>query len=196
MNKPQDKLIKSLKLWLKKNELDCDTRFYSLEEWRMRGEEYHNDANFVVTTEGGLHFVLNFGDSEEFYELTNSFDFIAEMGHSWNIGFYHDPINSGNPNASYKEKLKDKRWQEKRKFILKRSDGRCEDCGKVSNLEVHHCYYTYGNEPWEYPLDSLRGLCRDCHERRGKVEMLLRAHLASKKTNELEEIIEEIKSTT
>nr|WKN34192.1 hypothetical protein K4G66_17580 [Tunicatimonas sp. TK19036] len=198
MTEQKNKLIKALRLWFEKNELDSDVEFYSQEEWRGRCEEYHNEADFIVTSEGGLHFLLNFGDSDSFYELTDSFGFIAEMGHSWNIGFYYDsdPTGKNNPNVSYKSKLRDARWREKRKYILAKCEGKCEDCGKEDNLEVHHCFYVYGNDPWEYPLDSLRGLCRDCHEKRGRIEMLLRAHLASIKTSELEEIIKNIKIIT
>jgi hypothetical protein len=194
MSTSKDKLIKALVLWLKKNELDGDTTFYSKEEWNERGEEYHNDAEFVITTEGGLWFILNYGDSDEFYELVNSFEYIAEQGHTWNIGFYFDPPERSSNYSTYSEKLTDKRWQDKRRYILDRCEGFCEDCGLSKKIEVHHCYYTYGNEPWEYPIDSLRGLCRSCHEKRGKAELLLRAHLASLKTSDLECIIEQIKT--
>lgn len=34
----------------------------------------------------------------------------------------------------------------------------------VGNLHVHHTYYQYGNEPWEYPSKALITLCWNCHE--------------------------------
>ncbi|REC42031.1 hypothetical protein DRF69_12775 [Chryseobacterium sp. 5_R23647] len=44
----------------------------------------------------------------------------------------------------------------------------------------------YGREPWEYPLDTLRCLCRDCHEKRGMLETVLRAKFADLRSDELE----------
>ena len=30
--------------WLIRNDIDMDTGFYSIEEWRVRNEDYHNEA--------------------------------------------------------------------------------------------------------------------------------------------------------
>ena len=46
--------------------------------------------------------------------------------------------------------------------------------------------YQFGREPWEYSLDSLRCLCRNCHERRGKLENILRAKFADLTSDELD----------
>jgi hypothetical protein len=194
--KQQEKLIKMLKLWLKKNDLNGDTAFCTIEEWKDRGETYHSEADFVVTTEGGLYNMINYGNAEEFYDLTDSFGYICEMGHSWNIGFYYDEEDETQDNIhkTYSQKLKDARWQKKRNFILIRAHNRCEDCWSTDNLEIHHCYYMYGFEPWEYPFDSLRCLCRNCHEKRGLTEQILRGNLASLKTNELNSLIDLITS--
>lgn len=73
MAKQLDKLKKMLMFWLKKNGLDTDTHFYTAVEWKEQGEEYHNDAELVITTEGGLNFILNWGDSSEFRDLVDSF---------------------------------------------------------------------------------------------------------------------------
>lgn len=189
--KQQEKLIKMLKLWLRKNELDGDTSFHSIEDWIESGEIYHHEADFIITTEGGLNTMLNYGDSEEFYDLVDSFGYICELGHSWNLGFYFDEeIDSAEKTLrTYGEKLRDARWQKKRTHILKRAHHRCEDCNSKDNLEIHHCYYLYGFEPWEYPFDSLRSLCRECHEKRGLAEYILRGKIASLKTNELNSLI-------
>jgi hypothetical protein len=197
MNNQLDKMVKMLKLWLMKNELDGDTKFYTIEEWGLRSEPYHNDAEFVIVTEGGLNFMLNYGDSEEFYDLIESFGYFCELGHSWNLGFYKDDSIDNEKvevNQRYTEKLKDIRWLKKRNIVLERANRKCEDCYKNTTLEIHHCYYMFGFEPWEYPLDSLRCLCSDCHKKRGKMEQVLRGHLASLKTNELELLITQIKS--
>jgi ribosomal protein S27AE len=66
---------------------------------------------------------------------------------------------------SYKEKLKDPRWQKKRLEILQRDQWVCKRCGNDKlMLQVHHRYYCNGSDPWEYPNDALLTLCRDCHE--------------------------------
>jgi hypothetical protein len=196
MENQQSKLIRMLKLWLRKNELDGDTKFYTIDEWKARDEPYHNDAEFVIVTEGGLNFVLNYGDSTEFYDLINSFGYYCELGHSWNLGFYVDEIENEVTQTSktYSAKLKDKRWQEKRRHVLERADYKCEDCSSTLQLEIHHCYYLYGFEPWEYPYDALRCLCNSCHKRRGQVEQILRGHLASLTIDELEALIKMITS--
>lgn len=37
----------------------------------------------------------------------------------------------------------------------------CKD--ESSTLNVHHCYYERGREPWDYPDASLLTLCENCH---------------------------------
>lgn len=183
-----------LKLWLKKNGISSDTHIYDIDQWIEREEEFLNDADFVIVTEGGLFTILNFGDTEEFDDLLSSFGYYYEFGHSWSLGLYYspDPSNSSNSNASYPEKLKDQRWIRKRNLIVGKADFKCQDCGSQSKLEVHHCYYLYGFEPWEYPFDAFRCLCHSCHDRRGMVEYILRGHLASLSTDELKAVIEVI----
>jgi hypothetical protein len=64
----------------------------------------------------------------------------------------------------YSIKLKDPRWQKKRLEIFKRDDWACRRChSTVKTLTIHHRYYNYGIEPWEYPDDALITLCQDCH---------------------------------
>ena len=67
--------------------------------------------------------------------------------------------------SAYSEKLRDPRWQRKRLEILQRDDFSCQSCGdQESTLNVHHCYYSTGKLPWEYPDPSLVTLCESCHE--------------------------------
>ncbi|WP_162419564.1 GNAT family protein [Cyclobacterium roseum] len=189
------KMVKMLMLWLAKNEIDGDTTFYTIEEWKERKEPYHNDSEFVIATEGGLNFILNYGDPDEFYDLVESFGYYFELGHSWNLGFYKiEEEQVTQVGKSYIQKLKDKRWQNKRYAILQRAKNKFEDCNSTLNLEIHHCYYHYGFEPWEYPIDSLRCLCRNCHNKRGHTEHILRGHLASLKTSELDALINLVSS--
>lgn len=64
----------------------------------------------------------------------------------------------------YAKKLKDPRWQRKRLEILQRDDFACKDCrDRASTLHVHHKYYRWGAEPWEYPELALVTLCEACH---------------------------------
>ena len=72
--------------------------------------------------------------------------------------------------VSYREKLRDPRWQRLRLQILDRSDWSCEWCGskatkgKSRGLQVHHGWYGRDVEPWEYESDTLYCLCDSCHE--------------------------------
>lgn len=186
-----EKLKKALADWLARHELDNDLHYYTIEQWRERKEEYHNDALIVIVFEGGLFNVLNaycssFDRLNEFDDLLTSFGFTYEMGHAWNLGLYAiEGYDFSQIDGSYRQKLRDERWKHKRKFILERAEFHCEDCGSTEVLEVHHCFYAYGHEPWEYPLDLLRCLCRPCHEKRPQVEKQMRALMATMTTDEL-----------
>lgn len=66
---------------------------------------------------------------------------------------------------TYAEKLKDPRWQRKRLEILERDGWACVKCGETTNtLQVHHRYYNFGTDPWEYPNTALVTLCDECHK--------------------------------
>ena len=65
---------------------------------------------------------------------------------------------------SYSLKLKDPRWQRKRLEILQRDNFQCTCCGDTeSEIHVHHSYYEYGKEIWDYEDSTLFTLCSDCH---------------------------------
>ena len=66
---------------------------------------------------------------------------------------------------TYFESLKDPRWREKRKIILRRDKNVCTKCGKSGViLEVHHTHYKNGLMAWEYEDKDLTSLCNQCHE--------------------------------
>ncbi len=66
---------------------------------------------------------------------------------------------------TYGEKLKDPRWQKMRLEVMQRDGFKCANCNSAENtLHVHHKFYVYGNEPWEYELVDLLTLCEICHE--------------------------------
>ncbi len=81
--------------------------------------------------------------------------------------------------VSYKEKLRDPRWQRKKNEVLNRDNYQCFDCKSTTkNLQVHHLDYIQGIDPWEYPMDMLRTLCEKCHEKeKGRIDM--ERHLAT-----------------
>ncbi len=65
---------------------------------------------------------------------------------------------------SYAEQLRDPRWQKKRLELLEEAAWTCKECGEeTKELHVHHMYYKKGLAPWEYPIDALLVLCKDCH---------------------------------
>ena len=83
---------------------------------------------------------------------------------------------------SYRDKLRDDRWQSKRMLVLIRDGWVCRNCGNDydDHSEVHHLFYLPGREPWEYHQDDLATLCRVCHQeetdrrRRLEEELLLK----------------------
>lgn len=184
------RLRTAIEEWLIRNELDMDTHFYSMDEWRARKEQFLDDADLVLVFEGSLHTMLNYGgDTSEFDDYIESFGYYYELGHSWNMGFYPIPDYDFRPLVgSYSQKLRDPRWQRKSKLVKERAGWQCQDCGGADRLETHHCYYTQmssGHEPWEYPLSALRCLCHNCHELRTKSESRMRAYLARLTTGQL-----------
>lgn len=64
---------------------------------------------------------------------------------------------------TYRDKLRDPRWQKKRLEIFQRDAWTCQACGdKETELQVHHL--AYSGEPWEAQNDMLRTLCAPCHK--------------------------------
>ena len=67
--------------------------------------------------------------------------------------------------TTYAEKLRDPRWEKKRTKILIRDSRKCKICDNWDvPMNVHHSYYIWNNEPWDYPDKSLITLCKYCHE--------------------------------
>ncbi len=71
---------------------------------------------------------------------------------------------------TYKEQLRDRRWQDKRTSILSRDNNKCQNVNCKHRLdfkvliEVHHLYYIDNTMAWEYPDDMLISLCAKCHD--------------------------------
>lgn len=75
---------------------------------------------------------------------------------------------------SYRENLKDPRWQRKRLEIFKRDKWRCQLCHNTTDtLTVHHLKYLPNKEPWEYPNDFFVTYCEPCHlQERDRAEVI------------------------
>lgn len=74
---------------------------------------------------------------------------------------------------TYRELLKDCRWQEFRLLLLTEANWTCEECGIIrptNGLQVHHVAYLPGVMPWEYPRSILMVLCESCHVTRQQFE--------------------------
>ena len=111
------------------------------------------------------------------------------MGYAWCMGFYFEPDPPAPSPREYGAKLKDSRWVSKARLIKERAGNRCEDCGILgTSLEAHHCWYQYGLEPWQYPLDAFRALCPPCHEARKPIEQRSRTQMARFSGPEVEQI--------
>lgn len=67
--------------------------------------------------------------------------------------------------SNYSDKLKDSRWQRRRAEISLRDGYICQGCHADDHrpVQVHHKYYRWGADPWDYPDDALVTLCDDCH---------------------------------
>ena len=180
-----------LEEWMRIYQIDFDFWFYTPHEWTIKEGSDHllQGADLVLAFENSLVAWLNEGTSidDELQELVEGFGYYYELGNHWNMGFY--PLDDWKPlplpSASYSEKLRDPRWRRKRERILARCDNRCEECGSASGLEVHHCYYRYGREAWQYPDRALLALCGRCHALRGEAEMDFRFFTQSLRTEEL-----------
>ena len=180
--------------WLKMHRLDHDFFICTQQEWKARGEQVLEDADLVIAFENQLISILEFGPfeiEEELQELAGGFGYYFEIGNNWNIGFY--PLDNWPPlpqaGASYQDLLKDERWQSKCKRILRRSRYRCEDCGQSDvSLHIHHTYYRYGRQPWQYPDGALLALCDECHKQRDDVELRWRLFMPQLSSHEVETI--------
>ncbi len=75
---------------------------------------------------------------------------------------------------SYAEKLKHPHWLALRARLFQEQRHLCNDCGEYfgdsKGLELHHCWYECGKDPWDYPDDCFLVLCRKCHVTRQKVQ--------------------------
>jgi 5-methylcytosine-specific restriction endonuclease McrA len=55
-------------------------------------------------------------------------------------------------------------YQQLRHEVLKRDSWRCQECGAMTNLEVHHTQFR--SRSGQDQEDNLITLCRQCHSRK------------------------------
>jgi hypothetical protein len=71
---------------------------------------------------------------------------------------------------TYREQLRDPRWQKLRLEVMNRDGWRCTNdacTGKPNDrvmLVVHHKRYLPNHEPWDYSTNDLVTLCEKCHD--------------------------------
>ena len=71
----------------------------------------------------------------------------------------------------YAAYLKSAKWRSLREKIFKRDKYKCTDCSGKHNLHVHHLTYERVGEEL---LEDLKTLCRKCHEKQHKGELLIK----------------------
>ena len=77
---------------------------------------------------------------------------------------------------SYREQLEHPKWQQKRLEALSHYGFACTDCGNNERmLHVHHRRYVKGRMAWEYSVDELNVLCKDCHAKEHEMQDLMAA---------------------
>ena len=66
----------------------------------------------------------------------------------------------------YSDKLNDPRWLKRKSEIVTRDDFKCQFWHKHHGpFSVHHKYYEYGRDPWDYPDEALITVCQKCHDK-------------------------------
>lgn len=67
--------------------------------------------------------------------------------------------------SKYNEQLKNPCWKAFRKFVFAVRGCKCEMCGSIVNLQVHHPEYINGRKAWEYTCNEVVVLCEQCHRK-------------------------------
>lgn len=66
---------------------------------------------------------------------------------------------------TYYEQLETKEWKDYRKLVFASRGKVCEMCGAKTRLQVHHPKYVFGRKAWEYPINEVVVVCRECHKK-------------------------------
>jgi hypothetical protein len=76
----------------------------------------------------------------------------------------------------YLAQLKSPEWKRRSAEIKAAANNKCEDCGAIWDLQVHHCQYVRGWSAADHGADLLICVCGGCHEFRQSRERAI--HLA------------------
>lgn len=71
--------------------------------------------------------------------------------------------------SRYKNYLSSYYWHEVKRAVKLRDRFTCQDCGRRSDIEVHHLTYENRGREMEH-LGDLVCLCERCHEKRHKIK--------------------------
>lgn len=79
------------------------------------------------------------------------------------IPIYKKGVKPIEKKPSYEEQLKDSKWLAFREKVFKVKGRKCEKCGSILNLQIHHPKYKNNRMAWEYSINEVVVLCRKCH---------------------------------
>lgn len=72
----------------------------------------------------------------------------------------------------YNEYINSKLWRVRRKWLLKRAAGYCEECKEAcKKLTPHHLFHLSNDANWIWGHDQpedFKVICHDCHQKRHK----------------------------
>lgn len=94
-----------------------------------------------------------------------------DRSHSWEDGFIHP------------------RWHELRAQHQIRTQCTCDRCnGPATPGQLHHTFYEFGRQCYEYPTESFRYLCEECHELMDKLRKQIGMEQQHLTPDQLEEV--------
>lgn len=70
---------------------------------------------------------------------------------------------------TYSEKLMHPKWVALRRRLFSLYGEQCSWCGATKRLQIHHKFYEWDREPWDYPEETLEILCVDCHAEQDQI---------------------------
>jgi 5-methylcytosine-specific restriction endonuclease McrA len=77
------------------------------------------------------------------------------------------------PKQKYKAFLKTDYWKAVRVKVFLRDKKTCQKCGSKKKIEAHHLTYKHHRNEMKH-LEDLITLCRDCHEKEHKLEIMIK----------------------
>jgi 5-methylcytosine-specific restriction endonuclease McrA len=134
---------------------------YLLEKSFWFEETYLEETD--LEEEDSYNYILNYEPYTDLRDYTwpyneYSFEYLKE-----NLDYCEfDTIND--TGYSYQQLLRTYPWSLRRLEIILLSSLKCSRCGTLENLEVHHKVYVNNLAPWNYHIDDLITLCRNCHQ--------------------------------